>query len=112
MHQPMHWVYLGVSGLLEIGWVLSLRATEGFTRPIPIVFYAIFGASSAFCLSMAMKSLPMVVAYSVWVGITAIGSLLIDVLYFQKPYNPANFFFIALIGVGVAGIKVFGAPSH
>ena len=108
----MHWLFLSISGLLEIGWVISLRATQSFTKPIPILFYAVFGAGSAYCLSLAMKALPMVVAYSVWVGITAVGSLLVDVYYFKQPYNPASFIFIALIGVGVVGMKVVGAVPH
>ena len=102
----MAWLYLAVSGLLEIGWVISLRATNGFTRPVPILFYALFGAGSAYCLSTAMKTVPMVVAYSVWVGITAVGALAVDVFYFKQPYQPQSLIFMALIAAGVVGMKV------
>ncbi len=103
----MVWLYLAVSSVFEVGWLISLRETHGFTRVIPIIFYAIFGAGSAFFLSKSMQRVPMVTAYSVWIGGAMVGSIVAEALIFRQPVKPAVFVCIALVAIGVTGIKVF-----
>jgi quaternary ammonium compound-resistance protein SugE len=102
----MGWLYVGIAGLLEIGWIISLKFTEGFTRPVPIVFYALFGASSAFFLSLSMKHLPMAPAYIIWMGIGMVGAAVYGALFLAEPLNALKIVSMILIVAGVVGIKV------
>ena len=70
----MPWVLLLVAGLLEVGWAIGLKYTEGFTRPLPSALTLASMAGSIVLLGLAMKSLPVGTAYAVWVGIGAVGT--------------------------------------
>jgi len=102
----MHWVYLIISGILEIGWIYSLKFTEGFTRLLPMVSYALFGEGAAFFLSLSLKSLPVGITYSIWTGIAIAGSNIVGVIIFGEPYRALQFFYIFLILCGVAGLHI------
>ena len=65
----MNWFILFVAGLLEIGWAIGLKYTEGFTRLWPTVGTVISLVASFLLLGIAMRSLPVGTAYAVWVGI-------------------------------------------
>jgi Small Multidrug Resistance protein len=65
---PMAWVILFVAGLFEVGWAIGLKYTEGFTRSWPTIWTALAMVISLWLLGIAMKSLPVGTAYSVWVG--------------------------------------------
>ena len=70
----MAWIYLLAAGLLECGWAIGLKYTESFTRPLPTLLTVATMASSFFCLTAAMKSIPAGTAYAVWTGIGAVGA--------------------------------------
>src|SRR5262249_23150297 len=77
---PMkHWLSLIVSSLCEVGWVVSLRMTDGFSRIVPLIGYAVFGLGAAVFLSFSMKAIPMATAYAIWMGISVVGTLIVDV---------------------------------
>ena len=65
----MAWVLLLVAGLLEVGWAIGLKYTEGFTRLWPSVFTLAAMTASVVLLGIAMKSLPVGTSYAVWVGV-------------------------------------------
>ncbi|MCF8243026.1 MAG: multidrug efflux SMR transporter [Melioribacteraceae bacterium] len=103
----MNWLILLLAGLLEIGWVISLKLTDGFTKVIPMIFYGFFGLTSAFFFSKALKSLPMGVAYAVWMGVAIIGTTIAENVMNQKPYDFPKVFFMLLIITGIMGLKIF-----
>jgi quaternary ammonium compound-resistance protein SugE len=64
----MAWAILFVAGLMEIGWAIGLKYTEGFSRPLPSVLTLACMAASVILLGLAVKTLPIGTAYAVWTG--------------------------------------------
>jgi quaternary ammonium compound-resistance protein SugE len=102
----MSWLILFVAGLFEIVWAIGLKYTDGFTRLVPSVITLIAAAISFGLLGLAMKTLPVGTAYSVWVGIGAAGTVLMGVLLFSEPVNALRIGSVALIVLGVLGLKL------
>ncbi|CAM5532369.1 DMT family transporter [Streptomyces abikoensis] len=101
----MAWVLLAVAGLLEVGWSIGMKFTDGFTRLWPSVFTIAGIAASMLLLSQAAKSLPIGTAYGVWVGIGAAGAAVLGILVLGEPATAARIFFIVLLLVAVVGLK-------
>jgi quaternary ammonium compound-resistance protein SugE len=106
----MHWIYLMVAGLLEIGWAAGLKATEGFSRPWPVVFTILGMTASVFFLALAIQKIPLSTGYAIWTGIGAIGTAILGILVFSESASPARLGFIALILVGIVGLKLTSGP--
>jgi quaternary ammonium compound-resistance protein SugE len=102
----MPWVILVLAGLFEIGWVIGLKYSDGFTRLWPSIATLIAMAASVWLLGVAMKSLPMGTAYSVWVGIGAAGAVILGMLLFDEAANALRLVSIALVITGIAGLKL------
>lgn len=102
----MAWFLLIIAGLLETGWAVGLKYTEGFTRPLPSVLTALAIAGSMFLLSVASRTLPIGTAYGVWVGIGALGAGVLGIFLFGEAATPSKFFFLGLLLVAVVGLKV------
>lgn len=103
----MAWVYIFLAGLLEIGWALGLKASHGFTRPLPTVFTLSAAALSFWLLAQAMKALPAGTAYAVWSGIGAVGTVLLGIILFGEALSPVRLLCLAMIVGGIAGLKIF-----
>lgn len=99
------WVIVLIAGLLETGWALGLKYSEGFTRPIPSILTVIGAAASFWLLSIAMKELPVGTAYAVWVGIGAVGTAILAVFLFGDPVNLMRVLGIVLIIAGIIALK-------
>jgi quaternary ammonium compound-resistance protein SugE len=102
----MHWIYLIIAGVLEIAWIISLKYTQGFTKIVPILFYAITGFGSAYFLSLSLKSLPLATAYSIWMGIAMIGASIFGILYLKESTQIFRLICLFLILCGVVGLKI------
>ncbi|EIK52756.1 SugE protein [Stutzerimonas stutzeri TS44] len=100
------WLMLIVAGLLEVGWAIGLKASEGFTRPLPSVFTLIAMAASFLLLARAMQVLPVGTAYAIWVGIGALGTVLLGILIFGESASPARLISMALLLAGLVGLKL------
>lgn len=81
----MAWVILFLAGLLEIGWAIGLKYTQGFTRLWPTVGTAVALIGSMLLLGLAVRTLPIGTAYAVWTGIGAAGTALLGLWLFQEP---------------------------
>ena len=101
----MAWLYLFAAGMFEIGWIYSLKFTEGFTRLWPTVSYGFFGIGAVIFLSLALRCMPVGITYAVWVGIAAAGSNLVGILFLGEPYRFAKILFLVMIIGGVVGLK-------
>ena len=99
------WLIVLIAGLLETGWALGLKYSDGFTKPIPSVLTVIGAAASFWLLSIAMKDLPVGTAYAVWVGIGAVGTAIAAVFLFQEPVNAMRIAGIGLIVAGILALK-------
>ena len=102
----MAWAVLVVAGLLEVAWAILLPATQGFTRPLPTVAFLTILAGSMYGLSVATRTLPLGTAYAVWVGVGMMGTVLVAILLYQDPVTPARLGCLALILIGVVGLKL------
>lgn len=102
----MNWLLLVVAGLVEAGWAIGLKYTDGFSKPIPTVLTIIAMLVSVVMLGFASKNLPIGTAYSVWVGIGAVGVAIAGIVLFSEPANVARVVSITLILLGVVGLKL------
>ena len=102
----MNWFILVAAGLLEIGWAIGLKYTEGFTRLWPSLGTAAAMVLSLALLGVAMKSLPVGTAYAVWVGVGAVGTAIFGIILFDEPASALRIVSLALIVAGIAGLKL------
>lgn len=105
----MAWIILGIAGLFEVGWAIGLKYTEGFTRLWPTVWTVLAMTASLWLLGIAMKSLPVGTAYSVWVGVGAVGTVVLGIVLLGESANAARLISIALIVAGIVGLRL--APA-
>ena len=99
------WVLVVLAGLMETGWALGLKYSDGFTRFWPSVI-TIGGALASFwLLSAAMRDPPVGTAYAVWVGIGAVGTAIAAVIFLGEPMNALRVAGIVLIVAGIAALK-------
>jgi quaternary ammonium compound-resistance protein SugE len=102
----MAWVILVIAGLFEVGWAIGLKYTEGFTRLWPTLGTVLAMVISLWLLGIAMKSLPVGTAYSVWVGVGAVGTVILGIVLLGEPANAGRLISVALIVAGIVGIKL------
>lgn len=107
----MAWVYLVVAGLLEVGWAIGLKYTEGFTKLVPSILTGSAIVLSMFLLSLAARTLPIGTAYGVWVGIGTVGTAVLGILLFDEPRNFGRVVFLALLVVSIVGLKLTTVPQ-
>jgi quaternary ammonium compound-resistance protein SugE len=101
----MAWTILFVAGLLEIGWALGLKYTDGFTRPVPTLLTAASMIASIVLLGLALKSLPVGTAYAVWTGVGAVGTAILGIVLFAEPATAMRLGAIGLIVAGIIALK-------
>ena len=102
----MTWVILVIAGLFEVVWAIGLKYTEGFTRLWPTVVTVVAMVLSVWLLGLAMKSLPVGTAYAVWVGVGAVGTVILGIALFGEPANTARLISVSLIIAGIIGLKL------
>ncbi|MBO1752436.1 multidrug efflux SMR transporter [Actinotalea sp. BY-33] len=105
----MAWAVLIVSGVLEAGWALSLKASEGFTRPWPSAAFVVLLAFSMLGLGWALRTLPVGVAYAVWTGIGAAVTATVGMAVLGEVVSVGKILSLVLIVAGIVGLHVFGA---
>lgn len=103
------WVLLVVAGLLEIGWAMGLKATAGFTRPIPTLLTLIAMVGSLLLLARAVQVLPIGTAYAVWVGIGAAGAVVFGILIYGEGVSPLKIISLLAVLGGIVGLKLSSA---
>lgn len=102
----MSWMILVFAGLLEIGWAIGLKYTEGFTRLWPTLGTVAAMVTSIVLLGVAMKSLPVGTAYAVWVGVGAVGTAILGIVLLGEPANAGRIVSLGLIVAGIIGLKL------
>ncbi|UTW52988.1 quaternary ammonium compound efflux SMR transporter SugE [bacterium SCSIO 12827] len=102
----MSWIYLFVAGLFEIAWVIGLKYTDGFTRPLPSIATAAALIASMLLLGLAVRDLPLGTAYAVWTGIGTLGAAAFGIFLFNEPATAVRLACIGLIAAGIVGLKL------
>jgi quaternary ammonium compound-resistance protein SugE len=100
------WLYIMVAGLLEVGWAIGLKYSEGFSKPVPSVLTVAGMAMSMWLLAQALRVLPAGTGYAVWTGIGAVGTAILGVVLLGESRSVARLACIGLIVVGIVGLRV------
>jgi quaternary ammonium compound-resistance protein SugE len=103
-----YWLLLLLAGLLEVGWAIGLNYTENFTRFWPSVGTLIGMVASVVCLAFAVgeNKIPLGTAYAVWTGIGAVGAVTLSIYLFNESASPTKLIFMAIIVLGILGLKM------
>ena len=102
----MGWIYLLIAGMLECGWAIGIKYTDGFTRPVPTVLTLASMGISVWLLSLAMKTIPVGTAYAVWTGIGAVGVAVFGMALFGESRDVLRIICLMLIVSGVIGLRL------
>lgn len=100
------WVALVVAGLFEVIWAIFLKNSKGFSEVTPTLLFVVTLIISMFLLAHSMRTLPMGIAYPVWTGIGAVGTVIIGILFFKEGVNLQKIIFLSLILIGIIGLKL------
>ena len=100
------WTYLLLAGAAEIGFVSLLKLTEGFTRAWPTAAFFVCAGLSFWLMTKAVQTLPVGMAYAVWMGIGAGGAVVIGIVFFNDPVTFWRLFFTVLLIGSIIGLKV------
>ena len=103
------WFFLAIAGLLEIGWAVGLKYTEGFSRPLPSAFTVAAMIASFYFLAQALKVIPVGTGYAVWTGIGAVGTAILGIVLFAESTALPRLLCIGLIVAGIIGLKLTSA---
>jgi quaternary ammonium compound-resistance protein SugE len=102
----MNWIILIVAGLFEVGWAIGLKYTEGFTRLWPTLWTIMAMIISLGLLGIAMKGLPVGTAYSIWVGVGAVGTVILGIVLLGESASVSRMISVVLIIAGIIGLKI------
>jgi len=94
------------AGILEAGWAIGLKYTEGFTRVWPSVATLVLMGGSIYLLSRSLTGLPLGTAYAVWTGIGAVGTVIAGLVLFGESRSALRLLCILLIVAGIVGLKL------
>lgn len=104
----MAWLILVLSGALEAVWATALGRSDGFTRPVPSLVFAVTAVLSVVGLAMAMRELPTGTSYAVWVGIGASLTVGYAMLTGGEPASLAKVLLIGGVIGCVVGLRLVG----
>ncbi len=102
----MAWIFLIIAGVLEVGWAIGLKYSQGFTKLVPSVLTIAGIVASMYLLALASRDISIGTAYAVWVGIGALGTGVLGVILIGEPMNAGRIFFLILLMVSIIGLKL------
>jgi len=102
----MAWIYLLLAGLLEVVWACSMKLSDGFSKPVPATITIVTMIGSFALLSLAMRSLPLGTAYTIWTGIGAVGAFVLGIVALGEPVTPLRITAAVLIVSGLVLMKL------
>lgn len=105
----MSWFYLLLAGALEVIWAFSMKQSHGFTRLTPSIITLVTMIGSFWLLAVAMRTIPLGTAYTIWTGIGAIGAFLVGIMFFAEPVNAMRITAAILIVAGLVLMKLSSA---
>jgi quaternary ammonium compound-resistance protein SugE len=102
----MAWILLLIAGLLEVGWMIGMKYSEGFTKLVPSALMVIALGASIWFLTIAVRTLPLGTSYAVWTGIGAVGGMIAGIMLFGESASAMRIASAALIVSGIVGLKL------
>ncbi|MDS9466573.1 multidrug efflux SMR transporter [Paracoccus sp. MBLB3053] len=104
----MAWFFLIIAGLLEVVWAYSMKKSAGFTLLVPSIVTLVTMLGSFALLALAMRSLPLGTAYTIWTGIGAVGAFLLGITFLGEAVTPLRLIAALLIISGIVAMKLGG----
>lgn len=101
----MGWLILVLAGVLEIGWAVGLKASQGLTKPGLAILTIVTMLGSFVLLGIAIRTIPLGTGYAVWTGIGAVGTVILGAVLFNESLGFWRLMFLAMILVGIIGLK-------
>ncbi|AZM96946.1 DMT family transporter [Vreelandella venusta] len=105
----MPWFYLLVAGVLEVVWAYAMKQSHGFSRLIPSLITISAMVASFWLLAVAMRSIPLGTAYTIWTGIGAVGAFLVGIAFLAEPVSTSRIIAMILIVSGLVLMKLSSA---
>ncbi|MDH6123309.1 multidrug efflux SMR transporter [Kitasatospora sp. GP82] len=105
----MAWALVIIAGLLETGFAINLKLSDGFTKLWPTIGFACFALGSFGLLTLSLKSLPVGSAYAVWTGIGAAGTAIYGMIWLNESTSVLKLVSITLVIAGVVGLQLSGS---
>ena len=102
----MAWIYLTLAGILEVVWAFYMKQSDGFTKPLASFVTIITMIASFALLSMAMKTLPLSISYTIWTGIGTVGAFLVGLIILGEPTNTMQIIAAVMIVIGLFMMKL------
>lgn len=102
----MAWIMLFVAGVFEVVWAFAMKRSDGFTQVIPTLVMAVTMVASFVLLSLAMRSIPLGTAYTIWTGIGAVGAFVVGVAVLGEALTPLRVLAAVLIVAGLVLMKL------
>ncbi|MCP1426820.1 multidrug efflux SMR transporter [Paenibacillus sp. FSL K6-1122] len=102
----MSWFFLILAGLFEVGGVIFLKLSDGFTKLKHTLMFAMFLGLSFIFLSLSLREIPISIGYGIWTGIGASGSVLLGMYVFKEPKNAKKLAIVSGIIVSIVGLKL------
>lgn len=100
------WAFLFLAGFFEICFTVGLKLSGGFTKLIPSIITCCFIFMSFYCVSQAMKFIPIGTAYAIWAGLGSAGTVIAGIIFFGDPLGWIRILSLALIVIGIVGLKI------
>lgn len=107
----MGWIYLVVAIIAEVVATSALKASEGFTRPFPLLIVAIGYGTAFFFLSLTLRTVPIGIVYAIWSGLGMVLIGIIGWLVYKQALDTPAVAGMALIVMGVIVMKLFSKSS-
>lgn len=102
----MAWICLLIAGGLEVVWAYTMKLSNGFSRPVPTVITLVTMVGSFWLLAVAMRTIPLGTAYTIWTGIGAVGAFVLGITLLAEPANALRIAAAVLIVAGLVLLKV------
>ncbi|MFC3747206.1 DMT family transporter [Paenibacillus sp. GCM10012306] len=107
----MGYLYLALSIIFELFGTSMLKASQGFSKPLPVIGVVVGFVVAFFFLSLTLKTIPLNAAYAIWSGVGSVATVIISVLIWKEKISTGSLVGIALIVIGVVVLNLFG-PGH
>jgi quaternary ammonium compound-resistance protein SugE len=99
------WIYLALAAVFEIAFATSMKYAAGFTKIGPSIVTAIATVGGITFLTLALKTLPLSIAYPIWTGVGTLGTVILGLLLFNEAITPLKLISVLAIIAGIVGLK-------
>lgn len=104
----MAWLLVIFAGLLETGFAICLKLSEGFSKIVPTIAFACFALASFGMLTLALRTLPVGPAYAVWTGIGAAGTVIVGMVWLDESTTMLKIASVVVVLLGIVGLQLSG----